>query len=159
MSYKTKFSLTISALILLIISFILLFNDFSEYVTIEQFNKKIDSMDFDPNKQLIIGGKVIYAEDLNLDRLFINDKKTHAVFNLTDSSGQYVKIVYHDIGTKVDFQVGDNVIITGDYYDLYNFDDESFKQLIDKNILGLNHIIYSSNLQTKCDSKYENESY
>ena len=159
MSYKTKFSLTVSALIVLIISFIFLFNDFSEYVTIKQFNKKIDSNDFDSNKQLIIGGKVVYAEDLGLDRLFVNDKKTHAIFNLIDSSGQYVKIVYHDIGTKVDFQIGDNVIVTGDYYDLYNFERESFKMLVDNNILSLNHIIFSSNLQTKCDSKYEDESY
>ena len=85
MSYKIKFSLTVSALIVLVLSFIFLFNDFSEYVTIEQFNEKIKSREIDSNNKLIIGGQVVYAQNLNLDKLFVNDKKTHAIFNLIDS--------------------------------------------------------------------------
>ncbi|MDC2984582.1 cytochrome c maturation protein CcmE [Candidatus Marinimicrobia bacterium] len=159
MSYKIKFSLTVSALIVLVLSFIFLFNDFSEYVTIEQFNEKIKSKEIDSNNKLIIGGQVVYAQNLNLDKLFVNDKKTHAIFNLIDSSEQYVQIVYHDVGTKVDFQVGDNVIVTGDYYESFSLEQEAFKELTNNKVFNLNHIIFSSNLQTKCDSKYDNESY
>ena len=94
MSYKIKFSLTVSALFVLVLSFIFLFNDFSEYVTIEQFNEKIKSREIDSNNKLIIGGQVVYAQNLNLDKLFVNDKKTHAIFNLIDSSEQYLSLIH-----------------------------------------------------------------
>ena len=78
-----------------------------------------------------------------------------AIFNITDSTGLYVKIIYNEEESeKVEFTVGDNVIVTGKYYKSSNTHAVSDEYTIAKN---LNHVIVSSSLQTKCDSKYSED--
>tara|TARA_B100001540_G_C15354293_1_gene438337 strand:- start:99 stop:569 length:471 start_codon:yes stop_codon:yes gene_type:complete len=154
MSYRVKFSITIISLIVLVILGIFLFNTPAEYVTIKEFNNQKEV--YNDGKKIIIGGKVAYANDIRLpDKLYIDDKKRYAIFNITDSTGLYVKIIYNEEKSeKVDFTVGDNVIVTGEYYQSSNTHTVSDEYAIAKN---LNHVIVSSSLQTKCDSKYSED--
>lgn len=154
MSYRVKFSITIISLIVLVILGIFLFNTPAEYVTIKEFNNQKEV--YNDGKKIIIGGKVAYANDIGLpDKLYIDDKKRYAIFNITDSTGLYVKIIYNEEKSeKVDFTVGDNVIVTGEYYQSSNTHAVSDEYAIAKN---LNHVIVSSSLQTKCDSKYSED--
>lgn len=161
MSYRVKFSITIISLIVLVILGIFLFNTPAQYITIKEFNTITKSNSnnqkevYNDGKKIIIGGKVAYANDIGLSNLYIDDKKRYAIFNITDSTGLYVKIIYNEEKSeKVDFTVGDNVIVTGEYYQSSNTHAVSDEYAIAKN---LNHVIVSSSLQTKCDSKYSED--
>ena len=161
MSYRVKFSITIISLIILVILGIFLFDTPAQYVTIKEFNAITQSNSnskkeaYNDGKKLIIGGKVAYANDIGRSKIYSDDKR-YAIFNITDSTGLYVKIIYnqHDSESKVEFTVGDNVIVTGKYYKSSNAHPVSNEYSIAKN---LNHVIVSSNLQTKCDSKYSKD--
>ena len=133
MSYRVKFSITIISLIVLVILGIFLFDTPAQYVTIKEFNNSTQSNTssqkevYSDGKKLIIGGEVAYADDIiGLSKsLYIDDKRKYAIFNITDSTGLYVKIIYNEEESeKVEFTVGDNVIVTGKYYNclLYTSD-------------------------------------
>ena len=162
MSYRVKFSITIISLIVLVILGIFLFDTPAQYVTIKEFNNSTQSNTssqkevYSDGKKLIIGGEVAYADDIGLSKsLYIDDKRKYAIFNITDSTGLYVKIIYNEEESeKVEFTVGDNVIVTGKYYKSSNTHAVSDEYTIAKN---LNHVIVSSSLQTKCDSKYSED--
>ena len=140
MSYRVKFSITIISLIVLVILGIFLFDTPAQYVTIKEFNNSTQSNTssqkevYSDGKKLIIGGEVAYADDIGLSKsLYIDDKRKYAIFNITDSTGLYVKIIYNEEESeKVEFTVGDNVIVTGKYYKSSNTHAVSDEYTIDK---------------------------
>ena len=160
MSFRLKFFITIIGLLTIIGAAIPLLSKSSQYITINQFNNDT-TVEKEDGKIFIIGGKISIANDIGLSKLFVDndgnveakEKNRHAVFNLIDTKKPelYVKIIYDaHKNDNVEFKEGTDVIVTGQYFKEYKYD-----KIIGKSIL--NDVIVCSSLQTKCDSKYTDQ--
>ena len=154
MSFKFKFMITIISLIVIVFLGISMISKGERYVKVEDFVQNVTN--YKTGDYFKIRGKINYAKDIKLDStLYIDNLQNAAVFNLVDSEGSNknnnIKVLYIEnpkaelFGPAI---IGREALVSG------RFLKDTIVQYNDTRLM-IKNLIVSDKMQTKCDSKYE----
>ena len=154
MSFKLKFVITIISLIIIVLLGVSMISKGERYVKVEDFIR--DIANYQAGDYFKIRGKINYAQDIKLDStLYIDDLQNTAIFNLYDSKdynkNNIIKVLYIESPKAELFGpaiINEEALISG------RFLKDTTVQYNGKELL-IKNLIVSDKMQTKCDSKYE----
>ena len=155
MSFKFKFIITIISLIIIAFLGVAIISKGERYVTVLKFNQ--DIINFESGDYFKIRGKINYAQDIGLDSsLYIDNSQNSAVFNLYDledlDKDQFIRVLYIEnpkaelFGPAI---INKQALVSG------RFLKDTTVRFNGKDLV-LKNLLVSEKMQTKCDSKYEN---
>ena len=148
MSYRLKFFITIIGLIIIVISGVYFISEGEIIATVPEFINKNNKV---YGEKFKIAGRVTLANDIGLDYLYIDNDQKKAIFNLFDpKSEKFIKVLYLEEPKAELFMPNRDVIISGKYLD-------SKAIIINGDKHELKNFIESYGMQTKCESKYEQD--
>ena len=157
MSFKFKFTITIISLIIIVVLGISITSKGERYVTVEDFINNIS--EYELGDYFKIRGKINYSSHPNVgldSLLYIDESQTTAIFNLYDSNkivqdSNFIQVLYVESSKAELFGpsiINKEALVSGRYLKdtIIQYNGRSLK---------LKNLLISDKMQTKCDSKYE----